>query len=245
MGTLKKAALIAGGGLAVAAGGRALLRKKPKLSIGTPLSKSKVVMNNPASARKVAGRVVDMASRIDDHLKQFGAIDVAQEPWSSSYCSPCDSPSKPNFPTLYIDRSKDAGIMKMPGEGTAMVTYRVKRRNVDEDRDDGVPLYGANIEISSLEPIKAEVEEAGETGLESTIFLRQFAEGRERDGAGRFAAGHVPSPTDYAVAQASHKKKVAAGVGAGAVLAGAAVAGTSTGRKIASRIAGAGRNLLV
>lgn len=324
-GTLKKAALIGAGGLAVAAGGRALLRKKPKLRIGTPLSKSKVVTNNPAVARKATGRVVEMSARLDAVLHEF--VDIAQEPWGSSYPSMCDMPSKPNFPTLYIDRSKDAALMKMPGVGTATVTYKIKRRNVDEDREDGVPLYGANIEIQSLEPVAA----VKETGLESTLFLRefaggyvntdegvkrehgagghlnrhaakyigagvlgplgvaggyfidkkrrktnvedtkheeklpwkskgkvvakdlsstlflhQFAEARDRDGAGRFAAGSVPSPTDYAVAGSVAKKKPTAALatGAGAVLAGAAVAGTKPGRKLAGRIATAGKNLL-
>ena len=239
-GNLKKAAV--GGGALAAAGGLAALalRRKSKLRIGTPLSKAKVVASGGTTARQAAGKVMDMSERIDAQLRQFASLDIAQEPYNYDYCAPPVSPRKPNFPTLFIDRSKDAGLMKMPGTGTATITYKVKRRNVDEDREDGVPLYGANIEIQSMEPVGTV------KGLESTLFLHHFAEGRDRDGAGRFAAGHVPSPTDYAIAGAVPKKKAALGVGAGVAAAGGAAAllGTKRGRSTVARIATAGKNLL-
>lgn len=176
-------------------------------------------------------RLTELTQAIDQHLKQFGAIDTAQEPWS--YGGLCDSDRKPHFPNLYISRSKDPGLMSMQGEGSATIVYKVRRRNVDEDQADGVPLYGADIEVRSIEPIKA----AKETGLESTFFLREFSGERDRDGAGRFSAGRVPSPTDYAIADAANKKKkVAAGAGAAAVLAGGALGGTAKGRAVSKSL---------
>lgn len=178
-------------------------------------------------------RLLLLTARIDEHLREFSAIDTAQEPWSyPSYCGDVDRPKKPNFPALYISRSKDAGLMKMQGSGTAMVNYRVTSRNVDEDREDGVPLYGANIEIQSIEPVKDT-----ETDLSETLFLREFGVARDRDGEGRFAAGNVPSPDDYAIAnQASRKKKAAAGVAGAGVLAASALGGTAGGRRLAGSL---------
>lgn len=325
MSTLKKSLLVGGGALGLAAGGAALSKGK-KLRIGTPLSKSKVVKYMPQKTRQVVGRVVEMGNKLDAILRQFAAIDTAQEPWSYSGCCDSDMPKKPNFPSLYISRSKDAGLMKMQGEGKAVVSYRVTSRNVDESKDDGIPLYGANIEVRSIEaipgsdedeeelsdtlflrelaggyvntdegvkkesgkgahlkrnagkyiggvlapgslgitlaggylvdkhrkkkniaatgelekkqPWKAKGEVVSKKDLSSTIFLRHFAVARDRDGEGRFASGNIPSPDDYAIAnQASRKKKVAAGLGAGAVLTGAALGtGTASGRRVAGSI---------
>jgi hypothetical protein len=68
--------------------------------------------------------------------------------------------------------------------------------------------------------------------IESTLFLREFAGDRDRDGAGRFANGRVPSADDFAIAAASRKKKAA--VAAGAVTAGALA--TNPGRAAAASI---------
>lgn len=172
MGAMKKAALIGGGALALGAGGHAgakLLRKK-KLRVGTPVSKSKVVNYTPMKTRQAAGRVVEMSARLDAVLRNFAAIDTEEVPYEYGDSYPSAGNRKPSFPCLYLSRSKDKGLMKMPGEGQAVVNYKVKSRNVSEDTEDGVPLYGANIEIRSIEPM-----EGGGTELGETLFLREFA----------------------------------------------------------------------
>ena len=173
MSALKKTALIGGGVLAAGAGGAALaLRKKPKLRIGTPLSKSKVVNYNPIKTRQATGRVVDMGARLDAVLRNFQAISTAEEPYNYSPCGPSlDGGRKPNFPSLYLSRSTDKGLMKMQGEGTAVVNYKIRSRSIDENTEDGVPLYGASIEIRSIEPIAGEEQESE---LSETLYLREF-----------------------------------------------------------------------
>jgi hypothetical protein len=110
-----------------------------------------------------------LLERLDARLKEF--ISTEELPYGSGLMGPSE---KPNFPALYLSRSTDPGLMKLPGEGSAMVRYKVKRREIDESRDDGQPLYGASIEIREIEPV---AEEAEETGLESTVFLKEFAGG--------------------------------------------------------------------
>lgn len=171
MSGLKKAALIGGGAVALGAagGGAAKLLRKKKLRIGTPLSPSKVVNYTPIKTRQATGRVVEMSARLDERLREF--ISTAEEPWNYSPCEPmADGGRKPNFPSLYLSRSTDKGLMKMPGEGQAVVNYKIKSRSIDENADDGVPLYGASIEIRSIEPMAA--EEGSE--LSETLFLREF-----------------------------------------------------------------------
>jgi hypothetical protein len=152
-----------------------------------------------------------LLSRLDARLKEF--ISTGELPWGGGLSGSMD---KPNYPSLYLSRSTDPGLMKLPGEGSAMVRYKVKRREIDESREDGQPLYGASIEIQEIEPVE-EGEKAGKE-LENTLFLkrfsvigdrRYFAEARDRDGEGRFAAGNVPGPQDYAIAQAMAKRKKA------------------------------------
>lgn len=392
MGAMKKAALIGGGALALGAGGHAgakLLRKK-KLRVGTPLSRSQVVNHTPIKTRQAAGRVVEMSARLDAVLREFAAIDTEEVPYDYGDSYPSAGNRKPSFPCLYLNRSKDKGLMKMAGEGQAVVNYKVKSRNVSEDTEDGVPLYGANIEIRSIEPMEGGGTELGETlflrefavkprsvtkllktsklnplkirkdaalgefrvmpkkaavkdtvgyytndikdargtaadmlrrkrggqemgfseaaglrefgsagpqrlqrvgnammkklktagadtgkvnramrpvwvkqdgrfeekllkrikrndglmpvgplskkDLSSTLFLREFAAPRDRDGEGRFAAGNIPGADDYAIAAASRKKKVAV-VGGGTALAGAAMAGLPGGRKLGAGLA--------
>ncbi len=225
MGTLKKVALFGGTLMAGSALGSALARKK-RLRIGTPLSKSKVVTNVPAATRTAAGRAVDLAERIDERLREFDAIPLVEEPyqWETSSCIGSPEPKKPRFPSMFINRTKAPKLLKMGGEGRAVIEYKIRSRNVDEDTPDGQPLYGANIEIRSIEEMPAE------TGLESTLFLREFAGGqRERDGAGRFQPGNVPSADEFAIADAAGKsgRKIAAGaaLATGASLAGAAFVG--------------------
>jgi len=172
----KKKAAYAGAGVTAAGGLALLLRKKGKIAgnIGTPLSNSKVIHHSPGKTRTPVGRVVGMAERLDERLKEF--ISTEELPWGSGLCGPSD---KPNYPSLWLSRSTDPGLMKLPGEGSAMVRYKVKRREIDESREDGQPLYGASIEIQSLEPVAEAEEEEGEE-LESTLFLREFGSGGER-----------------------------------------------------------------
>lgn len=121
-----------------------------------------------------ADRLTELASRMDGRLNEF----VSTEEVPYSYGLHGDGDRKPNFPSLYLSRSTDPSLMKMPGEGSAMVRYRIKRREIDESREDGQPLYGASIEIQSLDPVADQVEE---TGLESTQFLKEFGSaGRQR-----------------------------------------------------------------
>ena len=114
------------------------------------------------------------SARLDAVLHQFQAISTAEEPYNYSPCGPSlGGGGKMNFPSLYLSRSTDKGLMKMQGEGTAMVNYKIRSRSIDENTEDGVPLYGASIEIRSIEPIAGEVEEESE--LSETLFLREFA----------------------------------------------------------------------
>lgn len=173
-------------------------------------------------------RLTQLSAALDDRLKQFQSIDTAEE--SYSYCGYADGDRKPSFPSLYLSRSKDKGLMGMPGEGEATVRYKVRSRSVDESRGDGVPLYGANIEIRSIEPNKPK-----STALSATLFLKQFGE-RSRDGAGRYAAGNVPTAEDFGIVEATKKKKVAAAAGIGAGVLGGALGGTAKGRAAAAGI---------
>jgi hypothetical protein len=113
---------------------------------------------------KAVRRAVELSERVGDRLKEF----VSTEEVPYSYGLGGISENKPSYPSLYLSRSTDASLMKMPGEGSAMVKYRIKRREIDESREDGQPLYGASIEIQSLDPV------ADETGLESSVFLKEF-----------------------------------------------------------------------
>lgn len=339
--TKKKAGYAAAGAgaLGVAGGAALLLRKKKLPLIGTKVSRSEVVKQMPIKLRQAAGRVVDMAARLDERLREF--ISTEEVPYGGGLLG--SSYDKPSFPSLYLNRSADPGLMKLPGEGSAMVRYKVKRREIDESREDGQPLYGASIEIQSLEPVAEEIEddEAGETeDLANTLFLREFgsaglgallkqadrsrkgvgklmdaaakgnrgaamafrktklkpipmkdakadgdffasmnkeiaaaklrspfspedelrlkrhyvkaavrknmrlfeakdfAESRQRDDAGRFAAGSVPGPQDYllASAMAKRKKLAVAGAGIGALAGGAALARTERGREMFSKL---------
>lgn len=121
-------------------------------------------MNRQILGRAVR-RAVELSERVGDRLREF----VSTEELPYSYGLGGEGERKPNYPSLYLSRSTDPGLMKLPGEGTATVKYRVKRREIDESREDGQPLYGASIEIQSLDPV------AEETGLESTVFLKEFA----------------------------------------------------------------------
>lgn len=223
----KKTVAGAGAVAAGTAGAAILLRRKKLARIGTPVSKSAVVKHMPGKTRQVTGRVMDMAERVDSRLKEF--ISTEELPWSGGLCG--SGYDKPSFPSLYLSRSTDASLMKMPGEGTAMVNYKIRSRTTDESRDDGQPLYGASIEIRSIEPIAEEVEEGAE--LSETLFLKHFAEARDRDGEGRYAAGNIPGADDFAIASQAAKKKPGMGlgkkvaIGAGAALAGAGVGGAS------------------
>jgi hypothetical protein len=109
-----------------------------------------------------------LLQRLEDRLKEF--VSTEELPYGGGLSG--EGYDKPRYPSLYLSRSTDPGLMKLPGEGSAMVRYKVKRREIDESRDDGQPLYGASIEIQSLEPC---AEEEEETGLESTVFLKEFA----------------------------------------------------------------------
>ena len=96
-----------------------------------------------------------LSSRLDSRLREFAVIDTAEEPYNyggGSFLSG-DKEARPNFPSLYLSRSKDAGLMTMKGEGQALVNYKIKSRSVDESRADGDALYGASIEIRSIEEI--------------------------------------------------------------------------------------------
>lgn len=301
----------------------------------------------------------DLSARIDEHLREFQAIDLREE--SSSDC--CLSPVRAYFPSLYLSGKKDKGLMNLPTVGKAMIDYKVRRRHVDEGRDDGVPRYGADIEIQSIEHVEMpEVDDDDDDeaelsrplsitefagfypvrnsgriprktvsigglpqgqvpgmgfkgkGITDTIkfgpsrpstpeslrvhraktpeqvveqgrrinrkvtdemirinrgdsakgatydraksmkkrrdvgllaatgklmnrleeHLRHFAGERERDPAGRFAAGNVPSPQDYAIAAEARKKKAAAAGAAGLATAGALA--TRPGRAAAASI---------
>lgn len=223
------AGTLAGAGL-LSAGGHYIAGKK-KLRIGTPLSKVTVAKHVPIKLRKATGRVVDMAERVGERLREFTAISTEELPYSSGLCGYQD---KPNFPSLYLSRSTNPALMKMPGEGQAVVNYKIRRREIDESREDGQPLYGGSIEIRSIEPIAGEEEEGAE--LESTLFLREFGVSRDRDGEGRFASGNIPGPDDFAVAQAARRKKVAAGAGVGALAGGALLVRSAGGRALVGRL---------
>ena len=267
----------------------------------------------------------DLCARIDDHLHEFEAIDLGEErSWDSS--------GTRHYPSLYISGKKEAALLKMPRDGKAVVGFRVRRRNIDETHADGEPRYGADIEITDIEPLPEAEEEvemhavdaeflkefgsmsgnrlyrveqamlkklrksgrymtrdinetmrksgvwpkqqavlegsinrgmarlrAGKPGgnpkggmlkdagrspsrlqeLEARIVghLHEFAGERDRDSAGRFSAGSVPSPDDYAIAEAARKKKkMAIGGGVAGVAALGGLAATGGGRKAVSGV---------
>jgi hypothetical protein len=175
-GVMKKVAIGAGGALAIGAGGAgaARLLRKQKLAgrIGTPLSKSKIVGHMPGKTRQATGRVVELSARLDAVLRDFTEISTEEQPYSyGGYDGP--SIKKPRFASLHLSRATDKGLMKLPGEGRAVISYKVKSRRVDEDTEDGVPLYGGDIEVRSIEPIG----EDGGTDLSETLYLRELAGG--------------------------------------------------------------------
>lgn len=103
-------------------------------------------------------RLIELASSVDAHLRQFGAVDLRREPYS------WESPdAQPSGPSLYISGVKDKALMNLPTIGKAVVEYRVKRRNIDETHRDGQPTYGADIDVLSIEDYDDEEEE--ETGF--------------------------------------------------------------------------------
>jgi hypothetical protein len=114
-----------------------------------------------------------LLERLDARLKEF--ISTEELPYGGGLCG--SSYDKPNYPSLYLSRSTDPGLMKLPGEGSAMVRYKVKRREIDESREDGQPLYGASIEIQSLEPVEEEEEFERQTSNIERRTLKEFAGG--------------------------------------------------------------------
>ena len=95
--------------------------------------------------------ILTLAAAIDSRLHDFAAIDLRED---SGGC--CDSLSaRPWFPKLYLSGKKDKALMSLPGEGTALIGYKVQRRTIDESNDDG-PRYGADIEVRSIEPYAEE-----------------------------------------------------------------------------------------
>lgn len=166
-----------------------------------------------------------LSESIDGSLREFGAIDTQRKPWSYE----CSSSSAPSYPTFYIDRSPSPEVMGLTGEGEAKITYKVVSRSVDEDTQDGVPLYGVNLRVTSIEPVKAAAKPAPAKAMAARFTVRELAEDRQRDGAGRFAAGSVPGPEDFALA-----KKKKAGLLGGGLLAGGGLAAMALRRKAAA-----------
>jgi hypothetical protein len=117
-------------------------------------------------------RLLELASSVDAHLRQFGAVDLRREPYS------WESPdAQPSGPGLYINGVKDKALMNLPTTGKAVVEYRIKRRNINEDNRDGVPTYGADIDVFSIEDYDDEEEEEGETGLSAVERFINFEGG--------------------------------------------------------------------
>lgn len=111
-------------------------------------------------------RILSLAAAVGAHLKEFAEIDLRED--SGNGCEP-SLYSKPYFPKLYLNGRKDKALLTMPGEGRALVRYKVQRRNIDETREDG-PRYGADIEVQSIEPVPEEAS----AELARADFLREF-----------------------------------------------------------------------
>lgn len=161
-------------------------------------------------------------------------VSLVRDRGSDTLCGDADW----NTPTVYVSGLADPEVMSMPKEGTAMVRYKVRSRSVNERGE--TPTYGADIAISTLEPVKSPQKELGV--LER---LREFA-GRERNPSGQFISGVSANPDDMAMA---YKKKVGKVAGAALLGGGAAMAASpkvrgAIGRAGAAVIRGAGRALI-
>lgn len=113
-----------------------------------------------ANLRK--GKKKDLAARLED-LHEF--VSLVRERGSDSFYNGEDC-----GPTMYVSGLADPEVMSMPKEGTAMVRYKVRSRSVNERGD--APTYGADIAISTLEPVK---EAAGKKEMGVLERLREFA----------------------------------------------------------------------
>lgn len=188
-------------------------------------------------------RLLELASSVDAHLRQFGAVDLRREPYS------WESPdAQPSGPSLYINGVKDKALMNLPTTGKAVVEYRIKRRSINEDNRDGVPTYGADIDVFSIEDYEEE-EEEGETGFSALERFINFAD-RDRNEQGQFAPGSSVSPENFRIAGVAMKKKKVAAAAAG-VAGAAGIAATlspqvraAAGRVGKGMVSGAGRMLL-
>lgn len=70
-----------------------------------------------------------------------------------SYDSPCATPTKINYPCLYVsDRPND---IDLPLTGTAKVKFKLRSKTSRQDGD-GKTRHSADIEIQSIDPIKDE-----------------------------------------------------------------------------------------
>lgn len=182
--------------------------------------------------RQMKTRSNDLAARLEE-LHEF--VSLVRERGSDSLYDGEDC-----GPTMYVSGLADPEVMSMPKEGTAMVRYKVRSRSVNERGD--MPTYGADIAISTLEPVKAA---AGKKEMGILARLREFA-GRERNPSGQFISGVSSNPDDMAMA---YKKKVGKIAGAAVLGGGAAMAAMPAGRAALGRagqsmLRGAGRALI-
>lgn len=114
--------------------------------------------------RQMKTRSKDLAARLEE-LHEF--VSLVRERGSDSLYDGEDC-----GPTMYVSGLADPEVMSMPKEGTAMVRYKVRSRSVNERGD--MPTYGADIAISTLEPVKPA---AGKKEMGVLERLREFARG--------------------------------------------------------------------
>lgn len=182
-------------------------------------------------------RLQQLSAAAEGHLKHF-EVDLGNkvEPYVPMIASSEVKKPRVEYPCLYIYGRKDKGIFDLPASGKAIVKYRIRSKTVRTD-EDGTDRFSSDIEVHSIDPVKKGAK--GSTDLQAIIASYDLADGRARDGGGRYAAGAAaPSPQDIADAQgATRRKRKAVAIGA-AGLATVAAGALPVTRKGAARLGG-------
>lgn len=184
---------------------------------------------------KATRRLIQLGAEIDAHLRHFEVdLGTKVEPYKPMMVPEGEQKPRVEYPCLYIYGRKDKGIFDLPTKGKAVVNYRIRGKTIRSDND-GEDRYSADIEIRSIDPVKAKPASKDKMDLAAIIasYTTDLSDGRARDRSGQYAAGDAPPrPEDIAAAYGAKKKKrtaIGIGAGAAAVAAGAAFPGSRRG----------------
>lgn len=183
---------------------------------------------------------------------EFERVPLGRDPVAP--CAPCgidSSGDRTIYPNLWISRL--AKPLKMSDEGRAVIDYRIENRS-SSMRQGKPEEHSVDMKVIAIEPVKkggalgtalptnggaGKVKSFSELDGELDSVLSEFAD-RNRDEAGRYAAGQAGATTDdfRAAGAATGKRKLLRTVAGAAALAGSGglVAGTKMGRKAAGRL---------